>query len=437
MADPFDPEQEFGVSKPTYQNQELRLQTEKMQADKNAMDLLTRAQAAQRGDMSPSQGIASALLAAIPTLGGYLIGKSVGAPKIPEGTYFKGMGFEDFSKINSASGGNSGGLAGYAVGQENQKEYAKSILEDPKILAAQAGIEAKRGESLQNDQSQLVQAGLTQDREDARLDTKGAQDLRNIRATGEESRKTVLARDATGEMTPEEEAAQGRILAGKEQPGDFSLLPPKIQKITVDRLRSQTSQDRLGFTKDVRAQDISFAQNNETVILDPSGQDPKLNRPRADLRAAKLDSISAIDELINSYDQTAGAFVGLDAIKEGALGARIYSGSRLLGGTGASLTGNEGAVITAMSAPNMTIDGILSFTKRYIQSGGDPAGAAREIKKALASGFEKKMNGYGQGFVEFHPDKVQPATPLGGKTKEQRIQERTQEKLAKMAGGQQ
>jgi hypothetical protein len=417
IIDPLDELQQFGGA-PSYKSQDLKLETERIKADTNAFDLLRRAQAAQRGDMTPSQGIASALLAAIPTLGGYLIGKSVGAPKMPEGVYFKGMGVDDFGKIAGASGGASGGLAGLQVGLDNQEKYKNSILEDPKILAAQAAIEAKRGEALQNDQSQLVQAGLAQDREDSRLGIKGAQDLANIRATGEESRKTVLARDATGEMTPEEEAAQARILNGKEQPGDFSMLSPRMQRITTERLKAQTTQDRLNLSADIRNQNLSFAENNDTVILDPSGRDPTLNRPRAELRVAKNEAMSAVRELASSYDKTSGSYFGIDAVKEAALASRLYSAGRLLAGTGASLTGNEGAVITAISAPNITVNGISDFLRRYLQSSGDVAAATREVEKALLTGFEVKMNGYGQGFKEFHPDKVQktavPGVTSGG-----------------------
>jgi len=230
---PFDDDQEFGVSKPNFQNQELRLQTEKMQADKNALDLLTRAQAAQRGDMTPSQGIASALLAAIPTLGGYLIGKSVGAPKIPEGTYFKGMGYDDFSKLNSASGGNSGGLAGYAVGQENQKEYAKSILEDPTILQDQAKAEMFRAKDLTNDQNALIQAQLGNEADMREVGARISGEKELIAARGAEDRRTNAESGAPdGDQpidlaTPEKQAAFDAIVAGKGTAAHFSLLSPK------------------------------------------------------------------------------------------------------------------------------------------------------------------------------------------------------------------
>jgi hypothetical protein len=233
IINPLDELQGFGESKPTYNSQNLRLETARIQSENNAFDMLRRAQAAQRGDMTPSQGWASALLAAIPTLGGYLIGKSVGAPKIPEGTYFKDMGFDDFSKINSASGGASGGLAGLAVGQQNQKDYAQSILEDPKILAAQAQNEMYKSKDLLNDQNALLQAQFGNEAADKRMDSEFEQRKELERLKGEEDRKTAAARGAPeGDQpidlsTPEKQAAFDAIVAGKGTAAHFSLLSPK------------------------------------------------------------------------------------------------------------------------------------------------------------------------------------------------------------------
>ena len=53
-------------------------------AEKDAMGYLTQALRSQR-EVSATQGIAAALLAAIPTFGGYLLGNSVGQSKIPAG----------------------------------------------------------------------------------------------------------------------------------------------------------------------------------------------------------------------------------------------------------------------------------------------------------------------------------------------------------------
>jgi len=129
-------------------------------ASESAMDLLNRSMASQR-EISPTQGIAAALLAAIPTLGGYLIGKGVGGtPKLQAGL---GLTYDDLAP----TGGNVGGLAGSQIGANASKDYTGAIELDnqhkQKVLAAEAQIENDRAQQLSQQANTVENAALQVD----------------------------------------------------------------------------------------------------------------------------------------------------------------------------------------------------------------------------------------------------------------------------------
>lgn len=94
-------------------------------ARSSAMDALRQAFYNSQ-EVTPTQGIAAALLAAIPTFGGYMIGKSVGKTEVPQGVY----------NINpdklAPTGAYVGGAAGTKIGQEAASGYLKNVLEENK-----------------------------------------------------------------------------------------------------------------------------------------------------------------------------------------------------------------------------------------------------------------------------------------------------------------
>lgn len=135
-------------------------------ASESAMDLLSRSMASQR-EISPTQGIAAALLAAIPTLGGYLIGKSVGGtPKLQAGL---GLTYDDLAP----TGGNVGGLAGSQIGANASKDYTGAIELDnqhkQKVLAAEAQIESDRAQQLSQQANTVENAALSIDADIAKM----------------------------------------------------------------------------------------------------------------------------------------------------------------------------------------------------------------------------------------------------------------------------
>lgn len=167
---PPDDAQEFGMPS-GYSNQALKLSGQEAVARENAMNMLRQALSAQTTDISPTQGIASALLAAIPTLGGYMLGKAVGAPKIPEGTYFKGISPGEFNK-EFAGGADAGGLAGSQIGGDAAAGYIKQIKDygtaQVPILEKMSALEQQRAQQLGTQGEAVTQAGLGQAEADRR-----------------------------------------------------------------------------------------------------------------------------------------------------------------------------------------------------------------------------------------------------------------------------
>lgn len=152
-------------------------------ASESAMDLLSRSMASQR-DISPSQGIAAALLAAIPTLGGYLMGKSIGGAEVPRigelGIAPENMKYLSSSSLNmfdpgkyDPTGGYAGGLAGAKIGAEASKDYTGAIELDnahnQKVLAAKAQIESQRADQLRQQANTVDNAALEVDSKIAML----------------------------------------------------------------------------------------------------------------------------------------------------------------------------------------------------------------------------------------------------------------------------
>jgi len=127
-----------------YTRRALLLESQAAKAEDNAMSYLRQSLNSSR-EVTQSQGIAAALLAAIPTFGGYLIGKSVGSSKIPQGVY---KGLDDLAP----TGAYAGGLAGTKIGQEASSGYLSALekdkVEGKKVLDAMSDLERQRADRL-------------------------------------------------------------------------------------------------------------------------------------------------------------------------------------------------------------------------------------------------------------------------------------------------
>lgn len=154
---PMDADQEFGLPA-GYAARAKSLDLQQSSAEANAMDYLHQAMR-KSAEVSPTQGIAAALLAAIPTLGGYLIGKSVGKPNIPEGVY--GLNLEKYQ-----TGGAAGAMEGALVGEKSSKNYLDSLdanqAQKSSIYEKMAAIQKSKADRLEGNESAIIQAGLGQ-----------------------------------------------------------------------------------------------------------------------------------------------------------------------------------------------------------------------------------------------------------------------------------
>lgn len=212
-----------------YNNQALALSSQEAKAEDQAMAYL-RDSLRKSPEVTPTQGIATALLAAIPTLGGYLIGNAVGEPDLPEGFYGA-----DLSKYQT--GGAAGGLAGAQVGLTAAGGYLKGLEADQAqkndVYQKMAQIESQKATRLGTKEDALVQAGLAaQQRKDELLDPEIIQAKINL-AGGEAA---AQARARQQYATPSEaEGAQ--------------ILPEDIKRQWAERLK--ISPDLLNTKKDL------------------------------------------------------------------------------------------------------------------------------------------------------------------------------------------
>lgn len=164
MTDPFSEEEgNRDMAMPSSYKKAKDLADTAAQAKQaDATEQLLRA-LKNKQQLSPSQGMAAALLATIPTIGGYLIGKSVGSPDIPEGTRFDNMSYKDFSSAY-AGGGGIGGAMGAKLGGEISQGYENRIYEQQKadddVLMELYKFKSKEADRLQQTAADLEKAGL-------------------------------------------------------------------------------------------------------------------------------------------------------------------------------------------------------------------------------------------------------------------------------------
>lgn len=168
---------EFGMAN-GYTSRHLHLAGQQSAAQENAINYLREALNNQ-AEITPAQGIAAALLSAIPTLGGYMIGKSIGKPNIPEGTYFHGMSGEDFT--NTFRGGELAmGEAGAKIGNESSQSYLGGLIKEDQaktpILEKMAAVEQQRAQQLASQDEQIIAAGLGQQEQNQRQEDAQAHD---------------------------------------------------------------------------------------------------------------------------------------------------------------------------------------------------------------------------------------------------------------------
>ena len=140
-----------------HKNNALRLEGEKTIAQQNAMGYWQQALSNTKTEITPSQGIAAAILAAIPALGGALIGRSVGNVKVPNGVY----GVKDLQPQGMGAAGMAGAETGNAAAQGFIKSLDKSKEQNP-ILEKMAAEQSNIGQQAAAQLGSTVNSGLSE-----------------------------------------------------------------------------------------------------------------------------------------------------------------------------------------------------------------------------------------------------------------------------------
>ena len=238
----------FGDITAGHRSAELALSGQIAKAEDNAMSLLSQSLQKQ-ADVMPEQGIAAALLAAIPTFGGYMIGKSVGRPELPAG-YFEAGGTTKALGDTSSLGAGAGGLMGSQVGAKAAGGYIGALEADQAqkndVLTKMAAIEQQRAGRLESRANSLESARLNLEGDLATIPLREASQIRIAEAGADASLANQKAiedyRNSKEQLSPELMAVVRRELKIPEgTPIDSAQL--RAVTAVVEAARKQQNQD--------------------------------------------------------------------------------------------------------------------------------------------------------------------------------------------------
>lgn len=178
-----------------YTRQALMLSEQEAKADENALSYLQKSLTKSR-ELTPEQGIAAALLAAVPSLGGYLIGKGVGSAEVPDGLYNVG-------KL-APTGASIGGQMGTAIGMNSAKNFvdttnARNLLDDKNqadVYQKMSAMEQQRAARLEQQAATATNAGLALDAKVAMMPLEEASQMRIQNAASANSLSNSMALEA-------------------------------------------------------------------------------------------------------------------------------------------------------------------------------------------------------------------------------------------------
>jgi len=210
----------------------------------DAMELMQRA-LTNAPQVTAQQGIAAALLAAIPTLGGALIGKAVGSNKIPQGMY----GIKGLEPLGMSAGGAMGAEIGNKASQDFLTRLDRTKETTP-ILMAQANLRNQEANQTASQANQVENARLNAETDMNMIPLREASQMRLQSASQAQSLSNQMAlkrlTDAADELTPEGNRAAAEALG---LPADKPYTTKELRVITAAKVaaRQQQGQDiRLG-----------------------------------------------------------------------------------------------------------------------------------------------------------------------------------------------
>lgn len=337
LVRPEDSSYEHGMP-PAYRNQEALLRSQSDIFAESAIGKLQKALEARSGQISPSQGIAAALLAAIPTVGGYLVGKSVGAPDIPEGVYFPGMNYKEFSQMAGGSGAAAGGIAGSQIGARASGSYLGSIEKAKEAEADTyeklAKEDSQRAAQIGNRADTTALAGLAaQERRDL-IPLEEASKIRLL------NQKPKASSEVEAELSnPEKKAAFNRIGTKEELPGDRNLLSVAAVEKALDIRKTGAYVDSSEFYSGLREGQTKLAgyKNYSDAVLTPS-------------QKKEIDSMTfgtaKTKQLLEQYVTTPDVYTGNESAIQGALHGLLMNAQRYATGSGANFTETEQKLVS-------------------------------------------------------------------------------------------
>lgn len=229
---------------------DLREQAER--AESNSLRMLEDAMK-KSAYVTPEQGIASAILAAIPTLGGYMIGKSVGTPDLPAGYFEAGGKRSDIPGYDQAMIPEfAAGLSGTKVGLGSADSYLKGLEADQAqandVKQKMAGIYTNQATKLDAQAAQLENAALNKQ---AEIDMIPIREASQMRLQENQGRITADRQFELQSRNADRERIPASILAKIERgepvtEAEFAGLQPEaIRAITnlKEANRRQVGQD--------------------------------------------------------------------------------------------------------------------------------------------------------------------------------------------------
>jgi hypothetical protein len=315
-----------------------------------ALDYYQQAQNAQ-ASLTGGQALTAALLAAIPTVGGYMVGKSVGTPKIPMGAN------PAYASPKTWTGPDVGMAEGAALGGKAAGTYIKGFDEQAQRAAnlsgAMARVEEDKATKAEAEDTSTIKAALSQ--------KESRDELIQMELAGNPAARSVYYRISAGEAVPREEVAASSI-----SPRALTSAQAGVRSIAYQQSVDMRKQGLMisGYTK----ADGSLPTPGEKQLIETQNQ-------------GNARTVTLLAAYIENPDSIAG--------QESALQQAIYglsrNAQRLATGSGANFT------VTEQKLVDFALPKILA---------GDPVGAM------VAAGFGRDQKAFAAELINLY-QKVQ------------------------------
>lgn len=270
--------------------------------ENKAMEMLQAAMKSS-AEVTPTQGMAAALLAAVPTLGGYLIGRNQKVPTMPAGTWMKS--FDDYKNMAGGIGAAAGLGQGAAAGAKASTDYIGKLEADQKqanqvnILGAKAEIDAAEqlrridAENAQLDTRLAAELPIRKEQMDLerrRLDYYDKAEAR--RAEGQEKRLSGAFLKPPSEATKKKMAeaipSYERISQYADRFDSLMSKDPSYLKRNIDKVLPATELGQL--QKDLNMLAVAVRNTAEPGVM----TDPDYQRYKDYLTISSLDTVESV-----------------------------------------------------------------------------------------------------------------------------------------------